>query len=330
MPAGAAGSRKYRPSISACVKRNHRKRVMSMRRVGTSLPQPMLREVLRWLHQRGASVGERWLAWTKALMSRHLCGRQAAALLQRLLPPGQGARHGPWGPHETRHVWDWNVHVTLDHVPNFTFGKARQQDRKTRAIVVSRPSTPPLVVLPQKTLAPVSGGAAQLFRPSGAAGPEPGFVGNLVRPGVAVDYRSPAPAIGLSTGALEGGAAGILPNLPAALVLPQAVAMAEQMTDKRRRVEERNRSVATLTELATALETHAARPATILPPQPGRGPITVPENLLPALASAARGAEGRNTKPPQPAFDVERLTEQVVRQIDQRIIALRERMGKAF
>src|SRR5262249_47402149 len=44
--------------------------------------------------------------------------------------------------------------------------------------------------------------------------------------------------------------------------------------------------------------------------------------------SAAGTASGRRSVPPP--VDIEKLTDQVVRQIDQRITAFRERLGKAF
>lgn len=117
---------------------------------------------------------------------------------------------------------------------------------------------------------------------------------------------------------------------PAVVALRGSVALSNQIVDRRRRVEERTRGVAAARALAAALETRASGPRSILPPQPGNSPIAAAESSAAGTASLTRGSENKAAKPVVPVIDVQRLTDQVVRQIDQRIIALRERLGKAF
>jgi hypothetical protein len=77
----------------------------------------------------------------------------------------------------------------------------------------------------------------------------------------------------------------------------------------------------------------AGSPATILRPEPML-PSSVPSEM-PATGPVARemsappGRESRAATP-LPPIDVEHLTDQVVRHIDKRIGALRERLGRAF
>jgi len=54
---------------------------------------------------------------------------------------------------------------------------------------------------------------------------------------------------------------------------------------------------------------------------------TMPTNQHPFVTTAAEQSWRQDTSPP-PALDLERITDQVVRQLDRRVVALRERLGK--
>jgi hypothetical protein len=53
----------------------------------------------------------------------------------------------------------------------------------------------------------------------------------------------------------------------------------------------------------------------------------MPTNQRPFVTTAAGQSWRQDTSPP-PAIDLERITDQVVRQLDRRVVALRERLGK--
>jgi hypothetical protein len=77
------------------------------------------------------------------------------------------------------------------------------------------------------------------------------------------------------------------------------------------------------------LEERVAEPAAVVmrrAPAVEMAPA-MPTNQRPFITTAAGQSWRQDTSPP-PAIDLERITDQVVRQLDRRVVALRERLGK--
>ena len=76
------------------------------------------------------------------------------------------------------------------------------------------------------------------------------------------------------------------------------------------------------------------RPLVRVPPEDAAGPSRRAASPAPGAPGRDAGREPYATQAPAqpivPPIDVERLTDQVVRRIDERIVAFRERMGKVF
>ena len=97
------------------------------------------------------------------------------------------------------------------------------------------------------------------------------------------------------------------------LILEQSLRITRRVVDERRRVEEQMRRTIVAREQRSASRTSAAAQETVS--QSPRGSRVAAQGLAQTTA---------------PVIDIEQLTDRIVRNIDSRIIAHRERMGRVF
>ena len=101
----------------------------------------------------------------------------------------------------------------------------------------------------------------------------------------------------------------------------------DRIVRERRRVEELPR-LARDAAAATGADSPLARPSFMVTRAPVERVATEP--TPPLTVSPERGQRAAPKPALAPPLDLDRLTEQVVRQIDSRIVALRERLGRPF
>lgn len=106
-----------------------------------------------------------------------------------------------------------------------------------------------------------------------------------------------------------------VPVASPAQVLASGAATFSRVRDERRRIEQRTAQPMTTRAVATA----------------GAATANVPQALSTTTTFNAPWAEPRGSEPQAtPPIDIPRLTDQVVRAINERIVAQHERMGRAF
>jgi hypothetical protein len=132
------------------------------------------------------------------------------------------------------------------------------------------------------------------------------------------------PSVG--AGRLPGGIPAVVPRLVAA---ESGRLVVRRVLDDRQRVEERPRTAG----VGPVLRHPVTPPAADLPDARGSLAGRPRSDGLSALTRTVRDEPNLSrpvSPPPAPSIDIERLTEQVVRQIDRRIVAHRERLGNLF
>jgi len=112
-----------------------------------------------------------------------------------------------------------------------------------------------------------------------------------------------------------GDAATVFHSRQETLLVQRSLQFAQRVADERRRLEEQTRRSLVIRKQRDAPKTAANG--------------VQEETVFQSPLGSRVGATGTNQFAPLP-IDIERLTDQVVRNIDQRIVAHRERMGRVF
>ena len=270
----------------------------------------MLAELLRWKPKPAAPAGARWSAWARALAARHArADAQTRAAAMALVTRGGAAPR-----------WSW---ATLALRPRLELARSRG--------VPAREAAPARARAGRARFAP-AGALAPTRAPARLAPPPPWSAAPFVLAGPPPSARAHERTAGLTLERsrlivqrlVEGRARREDPRavptprrrdvqaaVPAAAVAPPWAAAASSRSGTPR------------------LAPGAGPPAMVLA-APAAAPDSAPDAALATLAAREHPQAARAAAAPavQAPIDISALTDQVVRQLDRRIVAHRERMGR--
>jgi hypothetical protein len=274
----------------------------------------MLRELLRWQQPASMNPSERWWAWARLLAERYgrILGRHQGAAMTWVTPgTGLSQRCQRW----ERVVWSLHPRIDLAIgpilqqfwreeaawlLPAPAHGAARSQPASAAETVILESRSAQGEARESRPQAGVTAGPAALA----AQGPHAGWDLPLDRVFARVDTDEKRMGIDPKS------AMTVSHTGRQVLLLREAVQVLRQSAESRLRVEE-----------APRLSLVTRQPVDLAPPV-----TTAAERK----AEHAEWGERISASPIAPAFDIEQLTEQVVRQIDGRLVAHRERLGRSL